>query len=1007
MRKLIVLLLLINTCLVCLAQRQVMRQYTMEDGLPGSHTYKVIQDHKGYIWVCTDRGIAKFNGQEFKIFDVNNGLKSNDVWSIDKDQKGRIWLSSFAGLCYIENDSVKHIETQVDRRGKITNHRINKKTGLHLFSMSNQLFLLDDQDSVINLAIKEDDNWFTVTDYYTIGTENKTTVKLFDRYRAKHRVNDRSIPLIYLQGDIFPDPERKLHQYFREKALNFDVNFGVLSNDDATRFLVYKDNQSWLIDGDANELQLSGPLANLKINRVIKLSDQYHLIVGRNQQVVVDQSLKVVDKFSYLVNLNLNYATIDNRQNIWVTTSDGLYFVSSIDQGDKIYELPDKNQFQRINSMTSDKKGRIWIGSSKGNLYLLDTLAIEMVIPGFLDFSFSVLEISKENYLMCGGDFLYQFDVNDLVEKNEKIDFEQAKVLKSNGLKVRNIKSVYCKNDGGIIASTHAELFENNRSATNEVKMVGKHFSYIYSITEDDRGSYWLGSKFGLYHYHQDEGLILHDSKQTLIEEPISNLSFFQKKLWIALDANGLYSYNTLTEQVDTIHELGNELIKDIKVQEDESCLWLATSLGIRKLTILSHKPFQYQLSKINFNQDQVDQEFKSIILQGNSLFAASNNNVIKIDIPSTDELPQQGPFYFGDVKINNQPQKILPEYNLDYDQNNINLSFACLAYERINEIEYKYRLTPLEKEWTYSRNGEASYLALPPGDYTFEIQTNTLTGISLVDSPQQINFVISRPWWLTWYSILAMILFVGLVSYIVLKIRIKQVKRIAAEKTAYQKQFAELELRVLQAQMNPHFLFNALHSIQDFIFEKDVYEANLYLVKFSRLMRLFLESSKEKQISLADELELITLYIELEKLRFEDKFEFEIKVDPNLQTKKVFIPSMLIQPFIENAINHGLYYLNENGKLIIDFEQSHKELHCKIQDNGIGRAKAAAIKANSARRYQSRGIGLIREKLEAWKYYHQSSISIKIVDLVDAHGEAAGTQVNIDIPIDNKMIYE
>jgi len=166
--------------------------------------------------------------------------------------------------------------------------------------------------------------------------------------------------------------------------------------------------------------------------------------------------------------------------------------------------------------------------------------------------------------------------------------------------------------------------------------------------------------------------------------------------------------------------------------------------------------------------------------------------------------------------------------------------------------------------------------------------------------------------------------------------------------------------------------------------------------------MRLFLESSKEKFILLQDELQLLKLYIELEQLRFKDKFTFQIEISKELEFSMIKIPTMLLQPFIENAINHGLYHRESSGKLLLIFSQIDNHLNCRIEDNGIGRERALKIKKNSIKSYKSRGMQLVEERKEAWNLVGNAPMDIVIEDLYDAKGQPSGTRVDVIISIDN-----
>jgi PAS domain S-box-containing protein len=232
-------------------------------------------------------------------------------------------------------------------------------------------------------------------------------------------------------------------------------------------------------------------------------------------------------------------------------------------------------------------------------------------------------------------------------------------------------------------------------------------------------------------------------------------------------------------------------------------------------------------------------------------------------------------------------------------------------------------------------------------------------------------------------------------------KIAEKALKVAQTEADEAIKSKAELELRALQMQMNPHFVFNALNSIQSYIMTQDTLTANLYLSKFSRLIRLFLESSRSKFIPLVEEIKLVTLYVELEKIRFDDKFDFEIVVDANVD-KNIEIPTMILQPFIENAINHGLRYKRKKGLLSIKFFKEKGFLICVIEDDGVGRRISANIKEKSSKGYKSQGLKITTERLMTYNKINNANIVFSIKDRLEhlvGPSEDVGTVIEIRFP--------
>jgi chemotaxis protein histidine kinase CheA len=213
------------------------------------------------------------------------------------------------------------------------------------------------------------------------------------------------------------------------------------------------------------------------------------------------------------------------------------------------------------------------------------------------------------------------------------------------------------------------------------------------------------------------------------------------------------------------------------------------------------------------------------------------------------------------------------------------------------------------------------------------------------------------------------------------------------------QHQKAEVEMQALRAQMNPHFIFNSLNSINRFILKKQGAEASEYLTKFSRLIRMILNSSANASVTLAEDLEALKLYLELERLRCDDKFSFKIECEPDMDIDYIQIPPMLLQPFVENAIWHGLMNKESEGHLWINIDQHKSTIICTITDDGIGRKKAAELKQTSVK-HKSMGMKITESRIAMMQKMNVDGKSIEITDLVDADGNAAGTEVVIRMPV-------
>jgi sensor histidine kinase YesM len=350
-------------------------------------------------------------------------------------------------------------------------------------------------------------------------------------------------------------------------------------------------------------------------------------------------------------------------------------------------------------------------------------------------------------------------------------------------------------------------------------------------------------------------------------------------------------------------------------------------------------------------------------------------------------------------IEIAGREVEIKSSYNIAYEDNAI--EFDLTTKPLIDSISYKYRIIENNFEgekissWIYLKKTELKIDTLSPATYRLEIIS--IAPNKRESQPLSINLKIEYPWWRSWWFwgacfVTLFGLFYG---------RERFLKFWADEEQRHYRQVTELELRTLQLQMNPHFVFNALNAVQSFILTRDSISANNYLSKFANLIRLFLDSSRSKYITLSDEIKLLSLYVEMEMLRFENKFDFHLNVSPDVN-RFVDIPTMILQPFIENAINHGLRYKETKGNLYIDFYNQGKYLVCKIQDDGVGRERAKQIQSNSRKGYKSQGLKITEERLRTFNMIADSDIRFLITDRIEAPIDSnidVGTLIEIKFP--------
>lgn len=331
--------------------------------------------------------------------------------------------------------------------------------------------------------------------------------------------------------------------------------------------------------------------------------------------------------------------------------------------------------------------------------------------------------------------------------------------------------------------------------------------------------------------------------------------------------------------------------------------------------------------------------------------------------------------------------------------ENNIDFEFAAITHGNPQALNYEYELENFDKSPVHNGNHtKGNYHNLPAGSYVLKIK--------LADAADNKDTVFSLPilvqpyWYNTNWFKLALALVVVAILYSFYRYRLGVLTKEARIKAEFDKKMSETEMRALRAQMNPHFIFNCLTSINRYIVKSDHKTASGYLTKFAKLIRMILDNSANDYISLDAEIQTLQLYMDMELLRFDDAFEYAIEKVETLDVSSIQIPSMLIQPYIENAIWHGLMHKETKGKLSVRFMHIQENiLQVEIEDDGIGREKAKELRSKDVIKNKSYGMQISSDRIKLINNLYNIHTSVNIIDLADGHGNAAGTKIIIEIP--------
>jgi sensor histidine kinase YesM len=453
----------------------------------------------------------------------------------------------------------------------------------------------------------------------------------------------------------------------------------------------------------------------------------------------------------------------------------------------------------------------------------------------------------------------------------------------------------------------------------------------------------------------------------------------------------GLY----IIKDSSSIKLLNDEPLKSISsIYISGQNLVVLTNLGLYKINLASLK-----IKNITNLYNLPSNNFEILASDENYIYATEANTVVKLENLNIKKSLYKTPISISKILVNGENLKDL--LNLKYKQNNLDIYFDIINFKYPKNIAIKYKLNE-EDNWKFvnASQGQISINSLAPGNYTFEIQLVNEIALNSV----KFNFIIFPPFYKAWWFILLIIVVSSSLVLLIMSIRIRIINmnnKILLDKVTLEKDLRQSLLTSIRTQMNPHFLFNALNTIQSFIYTNDKKNASEYLVKFSDLTRLILEMSEKESVTLKEEIQALELYVKLESVRFNDKLDYNFIVDANIAKDYIRIAPMIIQPYVENAIKHGLLHKKEDKKLFIYITMSKSMLTITIEDNGVGRVKSNEINMLKNKKHVSFSSNANKKRIEILNQNKEERITgIETIDLYDENKLPIGTRVVIEIPV-------
>ena len=546
---------------------------------------------------------------------------------------------------------------------------------------------------------------------------------------------------------------------------------------------------------------------------------------------------------------------------------------------------------------------------------------------------------------------------------------------------------------------------------TIEVMQCGG-FKPNVTISSDSSSIWYLNLELNLV----KKSLLSGQADTVLLQEKLKQVDFsFSNPRHIADDGesiwmtgqNGLlrYNYKTNTIKPYTVKEGLSHTTTYSLVTDNANRVW-AASIGGVDVYDSSGDLFR---PAISFPASTYMDAFGSAlkISEGRLAFHAGNK-VFLIQPDAFFKGKKQGQLLqIQEVQVNGNSidltdTKLLSD--LKYNQNRLLVRFALLDFEQLQGITYWYKLTGSSDDWVSNgKNTELIFNELQPGRYTLQIKATDASN-HVISKEASITLNITPPFWKTWWFRLLLAAAAAGIIYYFFRRRVKSVK----DKADIQQQITELESKALRAQMNPHFIFNSLNAIQELIVTNKVTEGYQYLSSFSKLLRMVLNHSEKNLIRLSDEIETIQLQLSLEALRFKNAFSYSVTVGDNIEAEMINVPPLLLQPYVENAVWHGLRHKEGDKGLWVRIKEKGQQLEIEIEDNGVGRARSAEINKQKLglEQFESKGSALSGQRIKLLASQYPDTAAVYISDIKDENGEAAGTIVKIVLP-SNLKYYE
>ena len=996
-----------------LAQPYRFRHLTTAEGLLSDLRLVMAEDRQGRLWIGSEEGINIYDGYQLSTFNQPDSLfaYSFNVLQIYCDKAGTIWIATNRGI-FFKKESENRFR-QIPYEGEIVLDGIffgeSSDGGLiitrksscvlwkegkpmpnpgifenvfrqfkslvsfehfkgdeWLMGFRSKLLLVNVREQKVLKELSPFNTWCTakVSDSLILaGSFAHDTITLLNVYSGKSEMVNQwtgsdGKPLGGYAGGIVSLGNQKFALASRYYGLGIiDVkrrSFKYLLHDPTDpysiksngvrRLLVTRNKTLFILTRGLSFVQLSEPL--------------FH-----SQKFLVNQEGERYDGA-------INTVAEDEKGNFWVGTNRHLAKWNRQTNVCTFFPYNDANsgpqRYRTIRAVVTDKLDRVWVGTFGGG--------IGRLLP----------DGSYKQFRKNSFDSLNTLPSNDIIAitKDEKGDF------------------LVCANGGFALFDPLSETITRFTGHASLGKVASQTTFYAMA---DKKDNWWLAQVNGLFFFNKEkshlEQIKLPGGNNQVQMQVIASDS---SGLIYAGGVDGMYIISPVTLAVQKVLRKEQGLTSNNIVGllcDRQGNMWILGNIGVSK-----YNPGTGIVESFDARDgmEQSNHNLCNFYLSENGEVFLTSAEGFNLFFPEKIK-PVRRPLQVLITSIELSDTTISApansRYLFRYDQNNVTFSYLSVDFKLGPSITYRYKLKGFDTGFVYAgKQRIARYTNLSAGTYYFSAEAS-LNGYDWFASGNEMEISIEKAFWKTGWFRLILTALIGLVLFMFYSIRINKIKRDETLKRDFENQLAQVRMNLLRTQMNPHFLFNSLNSINSFILKNDRQNASGYLTKFSRLMRLILDNSRNEWVTLERELKAIELYVQLESLRFNHSFEYKLNLPENLDAENLVLPPMLIQPYIENAIWHGLMYRKEPGGLLtVSVKEIDQTIEVRIADNGVGRAAAEAMKSKSALQQKSYGMKITAERMRIVNMAYQIEAHTQVNDLLDNDGQPSGTEVVLSL---------